>query len=252
MSSERKARHLDTTLGGSKNRFPLTTMGFLGRLLDSHHPDYQQGLETLCQRYWKPIYCYLRIAWAKSNEEAKDLTQAFFLWLLENEVLAKFDAARGRFRAYLKVVLRSFVSHQDQALRSLKRGEGKRIFSLDQEGPGLEELVPDPRAADPEKVFDQLWACELVNRAFSRLRQRLLSAGRETSLRIYEAYTASGDKATYTDLAAQFKVTAGQVDTHLRLVRDELRREIRRELADVTSGDADLEAEWRELIGREI
>src|SRR5688572_22453356 len=100
----------DTSLGGADARFPETAS--------------QVGTdpEALARAYWKPVYAYVRLAWAKSNEDAKDLTQAFFLWLLEERALDGYDPARGGFRPFLKVLLRRFVGHQDRALGALRRG----------------------------------------------------------------------------------------------------------------------------------
>ena len=57
----------DTTLGGGDKVFPETTLGFSGGLRNPAAADYGRALETLCARYWKPVYSYLRIAWAKSR-----------------------------------------------------------------------------------------------------------------------------------------------------------------------------------------
>src|SRR5262245_60106551 len=109
----------ETSLGGSQNAFPATTQGIVSGLRGS---DYRASFEEICRRYWKPVYAYVRIAWAKDNETAKDLTQAFFLSLAEGNELKRFDPSRGSLRGYLKVLLRSFVGHQDRARAALKRG----------------------------------------------------------------------------------------------------------------------------------
>jgi hypothetical protein len=65
----------------------------------------RQALETLCANYWPPIYAFLRRA-GHSAEDARDLTQAFFVHLLTSATFATADATRGRFRSYLLEVLR--------------------------------------------------------------------------------------------------------------------------------------------------
>jgi len=112
----------DTSLGGDGDRFPETG-GDIRSLLGQD----PSRLELLCRRYWKPVYAYVRIAWSKGNEDAKDLTQAFFLWLMEGETLARYDAEKGGFRAYLKTLLKRFVGHEERALQRLKRGGDARI-----------------------------------------------------------------------------------------------------------------------------
>ena len=53
------------------------------------------ALEELCERYWLPVYAFLRRK-GNSETEAEDLTQGFFVHLLDNEVIAAADRDRGR------------------------------------------------------------------------------------------------------------------------------------------------------------
>ncbi len=85
----------DTSLGGPHRGFPATTWGMVRQLADSSGSQRREGLEALCRRYWKPVYRYLRIGFAKSNDDAKDLTQAFFAWLLEGDVLERYRPDRA-------------------------------------------------------------------------------------------------------------------------------------------------------------
>src|SRR5207245_607719 len=97
---------LDTSLGGSQQAFPKTVWEMVSRLKDPRPEVRRSGLEDLCRRYWKPVYHSLRVGWTKSNEEAKDATQAFFLWLLEEEAIRGYSTERASFRTYLKSLLR--------------------------------------------------------------------------------------------------------------------------------------------------
>src|SRR2546421_1890182 len=60
----------------------------------------EAALSVLCQRYWFPLYAYVRRRVADVHE-AQDLTQGFFARLLEKNVLAAASPERGRFRAFL-------------------------------------------------------------------------------------------------------------------------------------------------------
>ena len=50
-------------------------------------PDASAALQTLCLAYWFPLYAYVRRQ-GHRPEQAQDLTQAFFLSLLERNDLA--------------------------------------------------------------------------------------------------------------------------------------------------------------------
>jgi hypothetical protein len=52
------------------------------------------ALETLCGRFWFPLYAYVRRR-VRGVEEAQDLTQEFFARLLEKQVLARASPGRG-------------------------------------------------------------------------------------------------------------------------------------------------------------
>jgi RNA polymerase sigma factor (sigma-70 family) len=239
----------DTTLGGGDKAFPETTLGFAGGLRNPATADYTRSLETLCSRYWKPVYSYIRIAWAKTNEDAKDLTQAFFAWLVEEDALRKYDPARGGFRAYLKVLLRRFVGHAERDLHRLKRGGGARVFSLDGDAPRLPELQSGN--VDPEKVFERVWLEELVHQSIGRVRERFVRSGRENRFRAYEAFAlaSDGERPSYAEVASRTGMTVGEVEKALFVVREEIRQEMREALARSAGSDRELEDEWKRLLG---
>ncbi len=241
----------DTTLGGARRRFPDTTEGLLSRLCGPAARDYRDGIEELCRRYWKPVYRYLRIVWAKSNDDAKDLTQAFFLWLLEGEALSRYEAERGSFRHFLKMLLTRFGEHRDRALSTLKRGGAVKILPLAGEAAVDAESLADPDVADPERAFDREWLDAVAKAAVGRVRERLASEGHADQFRVYEAYDLAGpgEEPTYAEVAGRLGMKEGEVRRILFNVRIAVRGELRAELAKLTSDDRELEDEWNALFG---
>lgn len=245
----------NTTIAGARE-FPETSWSLIANLAPAAGApaDRAAGLDELCRRYWKPIYCYVRQGFGKSNEDGKELTQAFFLWLVDGEVLARYAPDRASFRHYLKGLLRNFVRNDAQALRRKKRGGGARPVSLpDDDVRALDELLPDPRAASPDEVFDRAWTGELIERAIGAVRAEALAAGGLEALRFraYEAYELGppGAQPTYADVAAQLGVSAGDVRNHLFAVREQVRARIRRELRETVASPEQLEAEWAAVFG---
>lgn len=240
----------DTSLGGWAGGFPDTHWSLIARLGASAPGDYRKALEALCRRYWKPVYQYVRIAWAKSNEDAKDLTQAFFLMVVEDDALRRYMPERGGFRRYLKVLLNRFVGHHAEALNRLKRGGGVRILGLDDDAKSLDADAA-AAGADPEQAFDRAWLNELVKHAIGRVRERFAATGREAQIRVFEAYDLRPDaeQPSYADLAERMGLKTTDVRNHLFLVREAVREEIRAELARMTCDKSDLEEEWNALFG---
>jgi RNA polymerase sigma factor (sigma-70 family) len=209
-------------------------------------------MEKLSRRYWRPVYQFVRIAWAKSNDDAKDLTQAFFLWLLEgDEVLKKYEPERGGFRSYLKGLLRHFVADQHKALGRLKRGGGFKLFPLEDDLGSLKELIPDPKSKNPEQTFDHAWKKELLDAALERIRAQHIAEDRAVQFRVFEEYDlASADhRPTYGQLANRLGLKESDVRNHLFAVRERLRSEIQAELMQTVSGTEELQEEWNALFG---
>lgn len=241
----------DTSIGGAGRAFPPTTQGLLGPLRDPSNPLHRQALTEFCSRYWKPVYHYLRIARAKSNDDAKDLTQAFFQELLEGDALSRYAPERGSFRTFLKVLLASFLSHHEEAMRALKRGGGVRTFSLDVVLPPGEDSAGVPQESDPERAFDQAWVTTVMQSAVERVRSRLSSQGREVQFRVFEEHDLlpDGEPPGYETLARRLGIKETQVRDHLVAVRRAVRSEIRAELATLTRDDRELQEEWNVLFG---
>jgi len=57
----------------------------------------QAALAALCQIYWYPLYTFARRR-GHSPHDAQDLTQGFFLHLLEHRALSQADRLKGKFR----------------------------------------------------------------------------------------------------------------------------------------------------------
>ena len=71
----------------------------------------QQALAQLCQEYWYPLYAFVRLQ-GSDAEEAGDLTQAFFVRVLEHAYFRDVEPEAGRFRSFLLVSLKHFLSKE--------------------------------------------------------------------------------------------------------------------------------------------
>src|SRR6185503_7482734 len=236
----------DTSLGGAQKELSKTVAGIVRRACDPSQEVRQEGLNDLCRRYWKPVYHHLRVGWARSNDNAKDLTQAFFLWLVEDGALSRYDPQRASFRTFLKSLLRHFVQNQDEALGRLKRGGGVQVLTLGDPASPLAGVLEDPHSTDPDDAFHKAWRSSLIARAVDRVRERLLAEGKELKYRVFEAYdlTTQGEPPTYASLAERFGLHVTEVQHYLADTREMVRSEIRTELAETVSGQDELEEEW--------
>jgi RNA polymerase sigma-70 factor (ECF subfamily) len=238
----------DTTIGGAAREFPRTTLGLLDGLL---RPAGREGFEELCRRYWKPVYSFIRIGWAKSNDDAKDLTQQFFAWLFESDVLRRYESDRASFRTFVKALVRGFVADHHKALGREKRGGTARVLSLDGEDVSLEAFLSESQGGDPDRVFDQAWLMSLLAHAVAQVRKRCSDQGRLEQFEVFDAYDLSDGPApsSYRDVGSRLGRTEGQVRDILHALRREVRAEIRAELLRQTRSKEEFDEEWNALLG---
>ena len=103
----------DAQHGG--DRFPPTRWSVIEAVRSIDAEERERALESLCAAYWKPVYKYVRLRWNRPADDAQDLTQGFFMELLERELLDKFDSKKSRLRTYLRLCVDSFVMNQNKA-----------------------------------------------------------------------------------------------------------------------------------------
>src|SRR4029434_280093 len=89
----------------------------------------RRALSTLCRDYWHPIYAFIRRQ-GHGAEEARDLTQGYFLLLLESTLLRDVRQAQGRFRSYLLASVRHLLSDAREPERAARRRAGAGRFPL--------------------------------------------------------------------------------------------------------------------------
>jgi RNA polymerase sigma-70 factor (ECF subfamily) len=226
--------------------FPETTFGLLCGVRKTGPEERRAGMDTLCRRYWEPIRSYARAAWARSDEDANDLTQDFFMWILEGDVLERFAPERGSFRHYLKGLLRNFSRNAAQAARSAKRGGGRAGLSLDAEGA---PEIADDRLQAAEEAFERAWVVDVTSRAIDRVRTRLAEGPRAAQWRVFESYDLAPERPTYLSVAQTIGIKESDVRNALYAVREKVRDAIRTELCETVATKRDLDAELRRFVG---
>ena len=227
------------------NRFNSTHWSIVLRARESTG-DARAALDVLCRAYRAPVLAYIRGRGYKSD--ADDLAQAFFARLLEDEFYAMADPSRGRFRAFLITALKRFLINADTHARTLKRGGGNRIDSIDQDGGDCEHLISGDDG--PERAFERSWALSLLDAALRRLRAEAEEAGkREMFDQLQEFLTESPDEADYARAAAALNLRRNTFAVAVHRLRHRLRELVREELLQTTAGRDDLDLELRVLRG---
>ncbi len=175
--------HRDRTdMGGARETF-LTTHWSLIEGVKEHEDQDQALIGLLLERYWKPVYCYLRRK-GYQNDQAKDLTQGFFHEIVLNRhLIERADQSKGRFRTFLLHALNQYLADEHRKEAAQKRIPEGKLVPLDDRH--LPELPRGVCELEPEQCFDYAWKADLLDRALSELKQWYLGRGMDAHWRLF-------------------------------------------------------------------
>ena len=157
-----------TSVSAEQHSFATTQWSLVLRAAQPNDPAARTAMEALCRRYWFPLYAFARRRVAEVHE-AQDLTQEFFLRLLEKNSLTTASPERGRFRSFLLTSLKNFLANEWDRAIAQKRGGGRERLSLDWDV-GESRLSLEPAHSDtPEREFERQWALTLLDVVIQRL-----------------------------------------------------------------------------------
>jgi DNA-directed RNA polymerase specialized sigma24 family protein len=180
--------HDRTDMGGSRDEF-LTTQWSLIDDIKAGEDKERALIGLLLERYWKPVYCYLRRK-GYDNEQAKDLTQDFFHEVVLNRnLVGRADQDKGRFRFFLLHALNQYLINQQRDARAQKRIPREKLVSLD-----MADLPASPQdIADsaPEDSYHYAWLSSLLERVICELRSRYCEQGMETHWALFDEHVLS-------------------------------------------------------------
>jgi RNA polymerase sigma-70 factor (ECF subfamily) len=208
----------------------------------------RQALEALCRSYWHPLYAFVRRLGYDAQESA-DITQAYFAELLEKRYLEDFDPEQGRFRVFLKVSVKNFLSKERAKTRAWKRGGRSRIVPLDTarfEGRHLHEPADH---FTPEEVYEQRWALTLLDLGLQKLQHEMALEGRAREFdRLKGFLTGEEPRVPYRDVAAELAVTEDAVKKAVQRLRQRFGRLLREEIAQTLARPEEADEEVRHLL----
>lgn len=202
------------------------------------------ALADLCNKYWQPVYAFLRRR-GQQSADASDTAQAFFARLLEKNVVQAADPDRGRFRTFLLAALKNFMANEFRDGTRLKRGGGQTIVAINPEL-GDAALTDRGHAADE---FDRIWAQSVVASAMNQLQAEHADAGQLDSFERLRPFLSPSEKLpTYAQVAEADGLTEGQVKVSVHRLRQRFRDLVRGEIAATLSDENDVEDEYRLLL----
>ena len=174
---KRQMKNYDwTEIGGVRQAFLTTHWSLVEDIKKAGDQD-QALIGLLLERYWKPVYCYLRRK-GYDNERSKDLTQGFFHEVVLNrDLVDRADSSKGSFRSLLLYALNHYVVDGQRKETASKRIPKDKLVPLD-----ITNLSALPEIEDelnPEETFNYAWKADLLERALMQVKENYISQGME-------------------------------------------------------------------------
>jgi RNA polymerase sigma factor (sigma-70 family) len=215
----------------------------------SQAPGFQAALGKLCRIYWYPLYAYIRRR-GQTPEEAQDLTQGFFLHLLEHKTLGRADPLKGKFRSFLLGSLQNYLSTETDRVRCLKRGGKVEFVPLEMQAAEDRYRHEPADQLNAEKIFEARWALVLLEHALTVLGRQYAVRRKEAvfeTLKSFVGIGASGPEASYKEAGQKLGVGVGTVKTLIQRLRKQYMAVVREEVGRTVSDPGEVEEELRAL-----
>jgi len=211
----------------------------------------RRALAELCQIYWRPIFSFI-CRYGYSGSDAQDLTQDFFLMVIDGNLLSLADPSRGRFRSLLVRALQNFLRDNRDRRNAEKRGVGREFVQWNEwmsEAPSQVSIsLSGLESWSPERIFDLRWAVTLTEQALRRLGEECETHGRRRMFSVLSKYlmTERGE-VSYANLSTSLGVPERSVKRLLHHLRTRYRAILREEVSQTVETAADVEDEIRYL-----
>lgn len=244
-----------TAVGGAQ--FHTTRWTLVMAAAQSQAEGGKAALAKLCQLYWYPLYSFARRRGCSSHD-AQDLTQGFFMHLLEHRALTQVDRLKGKFRSFLLASFQNYLYNESKRARSFKRGGGFEFVSLDWESAEIRYRLEPADHLTAEKIFDARWAMTLLKQVMVRLSAQYAAQRKASTFEALQVFLRIGDSRdlpSYEEVAKTLGVGVPAVKSLIHRLRKQytaiLREEVGRTVSDPAEIDGEIHALCDSLIAAE-
>jgi RNA polymerase sigma factor (sigma-70 family) len=228
----------------NRNRaFPHTRWTRVAHASDARHPLAQAALSELFQLYWYPIYAFIRSK-GHPHQDAEELTQGFFVYVLEHGTFGKADKARGRFRTFVLACLENFLHGEHRRAAAAKRGGPEPTIEFD--GLAAESRYAAEPVDDrtPEHLFAQTLAQTVLDDAIAELEAECADEGLTDLFKaVRDRLSQDGAAEGYNAISARLNMKVGTIKSHVSRLRDRLRTLVRERVGHLVENEDDVRSE---------
>jgi len=198
--------------------FPQTSWTILASATLNGDESGRKALNDLCRTYWQPVASFIR-AKGIPSERVEDLTQDFFVQIMDRQFFKRADPDKGRFRSFMLSSLRMFLTDDLRRRNSQKRG-GHLERCLLEEG-----TLENVEIAVLKKRTPQMWSF----------------------LRTFLPGPASMSSLSYEELGSELGLTEGGAKTEVFRLRQQFRESLRAEVARTVGAPHEVDEELAHL-----
>lgn len=232
----------------SPAEFATTHWSLVVRAGNRATQDADAALAWLCERYWLPLYGYVRRS-GHNPHDAQDLVQGFFTRLLEKDVLASASPARGRFRTFLLASMKNFLANEWDRATAEKRGGKRDRISLDVTIAESKLSLEPAHDITPQRCYEQQWALTLLEHVASKLSAEFTAEGKAHQFELLKGVITAGHGALpYESLAQDLGMSEEAVRQAASRLRKRYRELLRSEVAATVEDPADVDDEIQSLF----
>ena len=231
-------------MSGGRADFATTQWGLVTTASAKGAPEARAALDVLYRTYCYPIYAFIRRR-GYDRQDAQDLTQDFFVHLLEKGTLGRAERQRGRFRSFLLGALDHFLAHAAERASARKRGGDCQFVYLDDDAAENSYQLAAPEGMTAEKLFELRWAATLIEAALARLRGEFQSEGNDRFFVALQQFLLGEEEASYQQVADRLGLSVGAVKTTIHRMRGRYRALVRAEVARTVATPDQVEEELR-------
>jgi DNA-directed RNA polymerase specialized sigma24 family protein len=240
-----------TDMGGTSGSFLTTHWSLIEGIRTQQDPD-RAMIGLLLERYWKPVYCYLRRSGC-DNEQAKDLTQGFFHEVVLNRrLIERADPSKSRFRTFLCHALKQYVIDTRRRETNQAHIPPDKLVSLE-----MEHLPTLPQTVshwEPEECFTYAWKSAILDQTLSAVRDDCLRANQETHWQVFREQllrpTLDGrEPPSLKELCHRYGLASEKTASNMVItVKRRFQRLLKKHLRSTVGSDAEAEEELRDIL----
>ena len=232
-------------------RFDLRSGRVVLLSAQSKAPGSEAALAELCRLYWYPLYAFVRYQ-GHAPHDAQDLTQSFFLHLLDHKALSHVNPLKGKFRSFLVASVQNFLADEADRAGRKKRGGDREFVRIDAESAEERYRFEPVDYLTAETIFDARWAMTVLREAMKQLRRQYAAEEKTSTLEILEPFLDpinNRELPSYDQVAIELHVSLSAVKTLIHRLRKQYTGLLREEVARTVSDPGEIDDEIHALCG---